>query len=421
MKYKRFITCLLMILLFPFISIVQASAARWSDEYQKIALNPYNEYYFINPLYPPNGYVVPRFSLYDLDHDGLPELFAFNGSPYYGAATCGVFNENGSAIGYAGFTNCELYYYDDPAWPGVFCTDVIIGSSPDTIYYEKHQKEVSSKDGKHGFADEVTKNDVTVRSDLPNGPKHYLSFYTREEINTMGWEAFLQATLGENVPYDTVSTVKTTENENADGNSVIDDTGGQTVVYGENGITDVDDAGGIFGTGNDHEPDNHVIIDPSVPESQPDDAETNLQENGAVAITRLSTFWAILAVVSLLVALTLLLILLIQRRKQSAKKHGRKGSDVINHKNSKLPAYSDTRCCICGQRLDEQYKVFLRDEDGREARIDKSCFQKLNAIHKREDAKSIREAQRFFRSCYDMTDPVIKEHLKRISESVGRS
>lgn len=143
-------------------------------------------------------------------------------------------------------------------------------------------------------------------------------------------------------------------------------------------------------------------------------SEANMQESGASAIPEETTRWLIIAVAGLAVGVLCLVILLTTRRKKSSPKSAKKAPSRHTKEEMKLQAFSRTRCCVCGHRLDEDdYRVFFHTKDGQEARLDATCYKQLYILRKSEDLQEIREAQRYIRSRYDAVDPIVADQLQK--------
>ena len=183
MKNKRFIACLLtVLLLLPWMPAAQAAAdSAWSSDFQSFVLN--QEYFQTGLSFNSDAYYQTRFTLYDFEHDGEPELLVFNGGPSLAQMTVYVFQHTSWGIdhvGNVGFRTCELFYYNDPSLPGVFCTEGNNGNFR-TVYYELQNNSIISED--------VTDSGIT-------GDLIYLPFYTLDDIRTVGWGEFVLSTCG---------------------------------------------------------------------------------------------------------------------------------------------------------------------------------------------------------------------------------
>lgn len=184
MVKKRLLPILLAVLLaVSLVPPVRASADEgWSDAFRVFVTDPANESTYTNEYFPPENGVEPGFCLYDFDHDGEPALLAFNGSPALAGRYVTVFTHffGVSSVGQIGFRECHLYYVDDPAWPGLFCTDGNNGVFR-TVYYELNGRTLTER--------EVPDSEV-------KGYKNYLTFYSRSQILSMGWDSFFSVTAG---------------------------------------------------------------------------------------------------------------------------------------------------------------------------------------------------------------------------------
>ncbi len=124
-----------------------------------------------------SDYSEPRFSLYDLDLSGTPELIVYNGAASMAGGVDYVFTfEQGGVrpLGQIGFRACQLYAVDDPAYPGLFCTDGNNGLAK-TEYY-------TLQNGSIG----------TQELDRPSDAIRTLPFSTGDEIRAMGWDEFVR-------------------------------------------------------------------------------------------------------------------------------------------------------------------------------------------------------------------------------------
>ena len=171
----------------------QADDQNWSDAYrtfvleQNIVYEDYGSALMGDKTFTVGGqqffknqFSEPKFSLYDMDRNGIPELIIFNGSPSMAGATDHVSTFTQGQVHYTGkigFRGCELYAVDDAAYPGLFCSDGNNGVVR-TEYY-------------------TLQNGVINASELsrPGGSVWMLPFYTVDEIRAMGWEEFVRLAL----------------------------------------------------------------------------------------------------------------------------------------------------------------------------------------------------------------------------------
>ena len=208
MTARRFLSCLLAVLMVcSLIPIGQAQAdSDWSSQFESFVMN--QEYLQSGLSFNSDAYIQPRFSLYDLDQNGEPELIAFNGGPSLAASTDYVFTHEAwgaNYIGNIGYRGCELYYYEGSAYPGLFCSDGNNGVVR-TTYYELRDGSIVSQDLQEIGAD-------------VDGTQRILPFFTLDEIRSMGWNAFLEATFG--MPVDIGADSHNTSNDSYEDNGEI--------------------------------------------------------------------------------------------------------------------------------------------------------------------------------------------------------
>ena len=120
MKIKRSLACLLAVLfLLPLIPVNRAYAEPfWSMDFKAFVLD--QEYFQTGLSFNSDAYYQTRFTLYDFERDGEPELLVFNGGPSLAQMTVYVFKHTSQGInhvGNVGFRSCELFYYEDPSLP----------------------------------------------------------------------------------------------------------------------------------------------------------------------------------------------------------------------------------------------------------------------------------------------------------------
>ena len=171
----------------------QTVSEEWSEVYRKFVLNQnvtYEDYgpkvleektftvhglqFFKGPFY------EPKFSLYDMDGNGVPELVIFNGDSSMAGAVDHVFTcVDGQVqyLGKIGFRGCELYYYDGLSHSGLYCSDGNNGVINNVYYYLRDGTIIS----------EV----IDSSSVGASGTRIILPFYTIGEIRSMGWENFV--------------------------------------------------------------------------------------------------------------------------------------------------------------------------------------------------------------------------------------
>ena len=171
----------------------QADPNSWSDAYRAYVLDRDAVFdgvvstvigektYTMDGLqYFKSDYSEPRFSLYDLDRSGPPELVSFNGAASMAGGVDYVFTfEQGRVrpLGKIGFRACQLYVVDDPAYPGLFCTDGNNGLVK-TEYYTLQNGSIGTQ--------ELSRPSDAIRT---------LPFRTVDEIRAMGWDEFVRSML----------------------------------------------------------------------------------------------------------------------------------------------------------------------------------------------------------------------------------
>ena len=188
----------------------------WSKLYYRFIIN--KQYMSISqPIYNSEYYPIV-FSLHDLDADGTPELIMYNGCPGMAGAADYVFTCTDGKIKYVGnvgFRQCDLYFYNDKNYPGLFCTDGN-GGWFQTDYFSLKNGAII-REGvleKEYLADDemeepkITKitNDDVLYNLATSGKAIHLEQFTEADIRTMGWDTFLSMYGFANVKYDNSST-----------------------------------------------------------------------------------------------------------------------------------------------------------------------------------------------------------------------
>ena len=146
-------------------------------------------------------------AVYDMDRDGTPELIVHNGDDSMAGAACLVYTWTGGTLYYlgdAGFRECILTYYPGSAYSGLFCFDGNMGVYT-TRYYARMGYTVASFDvleedhtlgGTVDWTDNPRYSALTTETALVDlvrtGTPRTLSMATWQEIQNMGWDAFLQ-------------------------------------------------------------------------------------------------------------------------------------------------------------------------------------------------------------------------------------
>ena len=148
----------------------------------------------------------PRFSLYDLDQNGVPELLAANGfGPMTGAKTY-VFTCKDGRIQYVGSLREASGYpfrYEDSSYPGIFAKWGE-GTFYQQLYYEMNGEELVEIPVRTvAMTENLMQTSTSLTADQAlydyvvsceeSDKNQRLFFYSLSEIRTMGWEAFVQA------------------------------------------------------------------------------------------------------------------------------------------------------------------------------------------------------------------------------------
>ncbi|MCR4606304.1 MAG: S8 family serine peptidase, partial [Oscillospiraceae bacterium] len=118
-------------------------------------------------------YSEPKYALYDIDDNGIPELIIFNGCPFMAEAQDYVFTyENGQVkyLGNIGFRSCNLYFFDGAEYCGLFCSDGNGGYFLTNYYYIDNGTTVSEhvKDYIFDETGNVVNTQVTSNAALYN-------------------------------------------------------------------------------------------------------------------------------------------------------------------------------------------------------------------------------------------------------------
>ncbi len=146
-------------------------------------------------------------ALYDMDRDGIPELIVHNGDDSMAGAACLVYTWSGDSavyIGTVGFRDCQLTCYPGSAYPGLFCKDGNMGVYTCRCYSKQglsiREEDVLEED--HTWGGAVSWSDVPLTSQLTGDAALFrlvqgksasaLTMYSYQEIERMGWSAFLQ-------------------------------------------------------------------------------------------------------------------------------------------------------------------------------------------------------------------------------------
>ena len=200
-----------------------AVSENWSEAYRNFVLNQdvvYEDYgsqlfggktfTLGSQRYYQDMYTFPKFSLHDMDADGVPELIAFNGATALAEKLDYVYTCRDNSIlylGTVGFRGCELFCYDGAAFPGLFCSEGNNGVYR-TEYYTigndrivtEHVRDFSRQDNGEEYSVQITADNALYALSVSGGERT-LVFYTTDEIRAMGWESFVETVLpGVTVP-----------------------------------------------------------------------------------------------------------------------------------------------------------------------------------------------------------------------------
>lgn len=187
-------------------SSIADSYSDWNQAYQDFVMNgkyltaAYDYSDVSNPSEPWSDMFEKGATLYDMDKDGVPELFIFNG--------------DGSRLG-AGyytytFTNGQIVYIGRVSWPsykpgskftGIWSYWTASGTDPDLFYYywkdgtQLHYDLVYSQETENAPKKQETNNkalyDEFVSVEYFSLPG--LSVKTMQDIRSMGWNAFVSS------------------------------------------------------------------------------------------------------------------------------------------------------------------------------------------------------------------------------------
>ena len=182
----------------------------WSEAYKDFVMNKVyagigEPDYYIGEFHEPI-----RFALYDLDNDGIPELFAYNGEGSTAGNSYNVYtfkNNKMKKVGDLG--ERELFIHYDPAkrYPGLVESEGSMGVYYTEYWYMENNQIKSEMLGQesyysHGddeepdFDNPPVVTQETADSELynwaMNEAKEDLVTYTYDEISKMGWEGFVK-------------------------------------------------------------------------------------------------------------------------------------------------------------------------------------------------------------------------------------
>ena len=158
-----------------------------------------------------------KFAIYDLDQNDVPELIAFNNGPDMATMTNYIYTCQDTApdeeirfLGNAGIRGFGFVYAPDSAYTGLFTEGGNMGYFTGEYFTiengELHNEHVLDSIGDYSGSEPVytdeqyTEDDVLFDTFSGFFPDHYeekglreLIMYSVDEIESMGWEAFLSA------------------------------------------------------------------------------------------------------------------------------------------------------------------------------------------------------------------------------------
>ena len=158
-----------------------------------------------------------KFAIYDLDQNDVPELIAFNNGPDMATMTNYIYTCQDTApdeeirfLGNAGIRGFGFVYAPDSAYTGLFTEGGNMGYFTGEYFTiengELHSEHVLDSIGDYSGSEPVytdeqyTEDDVLFDTFSGFFPDHYeekglreLIMYSVDEIESMGWEAFLSA------------------------------------------------------------------------------------------------------------------------------------------------------------------------------------------------------------------------------------
>ena len=182
----------------------------WSEAYKDFVMNKVyagigEPDYYIGEFHEPI-----RFALYDLDNDGIPELFAYNGEGSTAGNSYNVYTYKNNKMKKVGdLGERELFIHYDPAkrYPGLVESEGSMGVYYTEYWYMENNQIKSEMLGQesyysHGddeepdFDNPPVVTQETADSELynwaMNEAKEDLVTYTYDEISKMGWEEFVK-------------------------------------------------------------------------------------------------------------------------------------------------------------------------------------------------------------------------------------
>ncbi len=193
-----------------------AKNAAWNEAYRSFILNQS----FLNQGQTygdeiSSGNENVSFALHDIDMDRTPELIAFNGNSVYAGSQDYLYRFADGAVQYVGSLPGSNYnpmtWVSNPAFPGIFSSGAHTGGywtdyfwlQNGRIVSEKVSESSDSPDGVEQYDPDTgelipietyrTENEDLYEAwiDSKNEEGFELDFYTLNDINQMGWDAFV--------------------------------------------------------------------------------------------------------------------------------------------------------------------------------------------------------------------------------------
>lgn len=179
-----------------------AAPVKWSGIYRDFLLG--GGYLVSGQTYEEGN---PRFGIYDLDHNGVPELFATRGAMALANTEQYVYTIENNAVrflGNAGHYESGFEYVKDARYPGLF-NIWFHGGSGGVSYLAmvngayKETPVMEFQDGMEYTYTQLTDDDALYQfardfyqpySDVDPAKGGHLPMYTISEIESMGWDAF---------------------------------------------------------------------------------------------------------------------------------------------------------------------------------------------------------------------------------------
>lgn len=176
-----------------------AASVDWPSVYYdficNIYSNPFDQKYYSVSDYEGYDTISPEFAFYDIDHDGVPELIAWNGSPVHADTKCYLYSiENGAVKSYSVIgEKTTHFYYEDTPYPGLFTLDHWSSSDYANYYVVQngelindpvYETTVDSLDGEVYYS-QTTKDVDLYRLVRSGTEKHMLTWTNWTDIQNM--------------------------------------------------------------------------------------------------------------------------------------------------------------------------------------------------------------------------------------------